>query len=150
MAGQRLLSKEAVVTGTPEDIWPMWTSAEGLIWISSRSRIDPVPGGDYAWFLDLEPDERGVRGSDGSTIVSLDPPRELVFDWTFPPETPGLRASGATTRVVLTLEPVSNGQTRVTLTKTGWGEGEEWDRGYEYFDNAWGYVLERLRSVTSD
>ena len=36
-------------------------------------------------------------------------------------------------------------QTRVTLTHTGWGDGGEWDKAYDYFDRAWGTVLENLQ-----
>jgi uncharacterized protein YndB with AHSA1/START domain len=35
--------------------------------------------------------------------------------------------------------------TVVRLSHLGWGEGEEWDRLYEYFGSAWWTVLTRLR-----
>ena len=28
-------------------------------------------------------------------------------------------------------------KTLVKFTQTGWGEGEDWDKGYEYFKSAW-------------
>jgi hypothetical protein len=32
------------------------------------------------------------------------------------------------------------------FTHLGWGEGEDWDKAYAYFDHAWGaVVLPRLR-----
>jgi hypothetical protein len=72
--------------------------------------------------------------------------RELVFDWTFPLTTPGLRDRGATTRV--TVRFLSEGDaTTLTLTAIGWGDDAEWDAGYDYFDRAWDYVLEQCRQV---
>lgn len=145
MTGKEL-RKEALVEASVEQVWAMWTTEEGLRFVSSESRVELAAGGDYALFLSLPADDQGKRGSEGSRIVSVDPPRQLVFDWTFSPETPGLRASGETTRVSVTVEPDAE-QTRVTLVATGWKGGSEWDEGYAYFDRAWGAVFERLREV---
>ncbi len=144
----RELRKQTTVEADVESVWAMWTTEEGLRFVSSESRVDLNPGGDYALFLAQPPDERGKRGSEGSRIVSVESPHRLVFDWTFSPETPGLRAAGETTQVTVTLAPVGD-QTQVTLVATGWQEGGEWDRGYDYFDRAWDYVLERLREAVA-
>jgi hypothetical protein len=34
---------------------------------------------------------------------------------------------------------------KVTLHHTGWGEGDEWDKTYAYFDRAWATVLGNLK-----
>jgi uncharacterized protein YndB with AHSA1/START domain len=142
MSGKEL-RKETLVDASVEEVWAMWTTEEGLRFVSSESRVELEPGGDYALFLALPADDQGRRGSEGSRIVSVDPPNRLVFDWTFSPETPALRAAGETTRVTVAIEPAGE-QTRVTLVATGWEEGGEWDQGYFYFDRAWDYVFERL------
>ena len=36
-------------------------------------------------------------------------------------------------------------ETRVTLHHTGWGDGDEWDKAYAYFDRAWTNVLANLK-----
>ena len=36
------------------------------------------------------------------------------------------------------------GRTRLRLINHGYGEGEFWDPVYEYFDKAWGLVMENL------
>lgn len=143
----RVLRKEVVIAAPIDTVWRAWTTEERLAVVSSRSRIDLTPGGEYSWFLDLEPDVHGRRGSEGSKIVSITAPREIVFDWTFPPVTPGLRESGATTRVEVQLRPVDPSRVAVRLSAHGWGTGEEWDRGYAYFDSAWEAVLERMRTA---
>jgi uncharacterized protein YndB with AHSA1/START domain len=143
----RVLRKEVVIAAPIETVWRAWTTEEGLGVVSSRSRVDLTPGGEYSWFLDLEPDAQGRRGSEGSTVVSVTAPREIVFDWTFPPVTPGLRESGATTRVEVRLESVGSGRVALRLSAYGWEVGEEWDRGYAYFDSAWQAVLERMRTA---
>jgi hypothetical protein len=47
--------------------------------------------------------------------------------------------------VVIFFEPVSQNETRVVLHHTGWGKSDDWDKVYDYFDRAWGYVLENLK-----
>jgi uncharacterized protein YndB with AHSA1/START domain len=146
LAGDRVLHKEVSIRSPLPVLWHMWTTEEGLRFASEASRVNLEPGGAYAWFLDLDPDESDRRGSEGSTIVSVTPLRELVFDWTFPPTTPRLRSAGATTRVTVRFLD-ANDTTTVTLTATGWGDGDEWDAGYDYFDRAWDYVLDRCLQV---
>ncbi len=34
--------------------------------------------------------------------------------------------------------------TRIRLHHTGWGEGDEWDQAFAYFDRAWSNVLTNL------
>jgi hypothetical protein len=42
--------------------------------------------------------------------------------------------------VVVELEPLGV-RTRVRFTHMGWGEGEEWDAVFDYFDRAWNAVI---------
>ena len=47
--------------------------------------------------------------------------------------------------VIVRFAPVSENETRVTMTHVGWGDGGEWDKAYAYFDQAWGPVLGNLQ-----
>jgi uncharacterized protein YndB with AHSA1/START domain len=141
----RSLRREVVIRAPLDRVWRTWTTEAGLAAVFGPCRVELEPGGDYSWFLRLEPDDRGLRGSEGSRIVSFDPERELVFDWTFPPETPGLRRTGATTRVMVTFEPAKPDGVLVRLVATGWGTGEEWELGYRYFEDAWGWVFQAIK-----
>jgi hypothetical protein len=48
--------------------------------------------------------------------------------------------------VILDFEPVGESKTKLRFTQTGWGEGAEWDKAYDYFDRAWrAYVLPHLQ-----
>ena len=47
--------------------------------------------------------------------------------------------------VTVDLEPQGSGRTLVRLSHIGWGNGEDWDRAFAYFDQAWkDIVLPRL------
>ena len=79
-------------------------------------------------------------------MLSYLPKEMLSFEWGFRPDIPSLRYAGAKTCVVLRFESAREGTTRIRLAQLGWGKGEDWDKGYEYFDKEWGEALEVLRS----
>jgi uncharacterized protein YndB with AHSA1/START domain len=140
-----VLRKEISVHAPLTDVWRAWTTAEGLRFASRRSNVRLEVGGPYEWFLDGPADADGVRGSEGSRVLAFLPQEMLAFDWTFPPDTPTLRREGAKTQVVVLFEDLGGEGIRVRLAQHGWQEGEEWERGFAYFDEAWGYVLEGLK-----
>ena len=48
--------------------------------------------------------------------------------------------------VMVELQAVDTGRTRVRFSHIGWGSGAEWDAVYEYFNHAWSAgVLPRLK-----
>ncbi len=93
-ASERVLSKEVSVQAPLSEVWRAWTTAEGLRFVSNKSRIELEPGGAYEWFLDLGPDANGRYGSETSHVLAVLPEQVLVFNWNFPPDVPTLRASG--------------------------------------------------------
>lgn len=141
----RVIHKEVTVRATLDQVWQAWTTADGLAFVSPKSNVELRPGGPYEWFLHLEPDEQGKRGGEGARILEFTARERLVFDWTFPPSVPTLRYSGARTLVEVRFEDLGDGRVHVDFTQSGWKEGEDWDAGYAYFDEAWGFVLSRLK-----
>lgn len=75
-------------------------------------------------------------------FLSLQPPRMLSFDWNAPTAWPSVRAQR--TAVIVRLLAVEGG-THVSLHQVGWGEGEDWDAVYRFFDRGWDQVLSRLQ-----
>ena len=143
---QILIAKEITVNAPLEDVWRSWTTAEGLSFISAASNVELRIGGPYEWFLDGPADEQGKRGSQGSRVLAFLPGRMLAFAWTFPPEIPSLRYVGETSQVVILIEEEADSIVRVKLAAHGFRNGEDWQRGREYFDCAWGLVLDRLKA----
>ena len=143
---ERILRHEVTVEAPIGRVWDAWTTAEGLEFVSASSRVELRVGGAYEWFLDLPPDAAGRRGSEGSRVLAWLPHRMLAFAWTFPPNVATLRAAGETTQVVVLFDELDDASTRVGLSVHGWGDGSDWDAGWDYFDVAWRTVLDRLRS----
>ena len=143
----RILRKEIVVAASPEEVWHAWTTGAGIAgFFTAESKIELRLGGPYELYMGMtEPDESGKRGSEGCKILSYVPHEMLSFEWNFSPATPTLRSAGAKTHVVLRFERLAGGRTRVRFAQLGWKEGEDWDKGYAYFDRAWTAVLNNLK-----
>jgi pimeloyl-ACP methyl ester carboxylesterase/uncharacterized protein YndB with AHSA1/START domain len=142
--GRRIV-KEVEVRASRAEVWRVWTSTTGVMeFFAPLASVDPRPGGEYEmYFGPSEP--VGQRGGEGCKVLSLLPEEMLSFEWSFPPSIPALRESGARTWVVVQLADAGPGVTRVKLTQLGWQDGPEWDKGFAYFDAAWGKVLTWLQ-----
>ena len=142
-APERAVTKTVVVNATLDQSWDAWTTREGITsFFAPDAKVEARVGGPFQIYMD--PDAApGAKGADDMRFMALQPKSMLSFDWNAPPSLPVARAQR--TFVVVRLEAVSPKQTRVTLTHTGWGDGGEWDKAYDYFDRAWGTVLENLQ-----
>ena len=142
-AAERAIDKEVVIAATPDQAWDAWTTRAGIIsFFAPDAKIEAKVGGAFHIYVDplAEP---GLKGADDMRFMALQPKKMLSFDWNAPPSLPETRQQR--TFVVVRFEPVADGQTRVALHHTGWGDGREWDKTYAYFDRAWGNVLANLK-----
>ena len=141
---EKVISVQIDVPAPVSDVWKAWTTEEGArSFFAPRCRIDLRPGGSYEMLFDLEA-EPGQQGGEGMVVMAVQPERMLAFTWNAPPHLPSVR--GQMTHVVVRLFESEGGGTRVTLRHDGWGEGEEWEAAYQYFNRAWrDVVLPRLR-----
>ncbi len=143
----RTIVKRAVVPASPAQVWALWTTSTGMAsWLVPAAHIELRIGGAYELYF-LESGPKGAQGSEGCRVLAYLPERMLTVTWNAPPEHVETRPQR--TWVVLELEPLAEG-TRVTLTHLGWPasgladpEGP-WSKTYAYFDEAWGWVLDRL------
>jgi uncharacterized protein YndB with AHSA1/START domain len=120
---EKMLRVEITVPASRSDVWKAFSTSEGLsTWLAPNSVVDLKPGGD--WMVHF-PD--GSTG--GGTIVSFVPQKEIVISALAPDKFPTVRAQRTTAR--FQLEDHGTG-TLVRLTQTGWKDGDEWDRAYEY------------------
>jgi len=142
MAAERALDKEVLVAAPIEAVWQAWTTRAGITsFFAPDAEIDARVGG--AFHIHMNPlAEPGSKGADEMRFMALQPPRMLSFDWNAPPHLAEARAQR--TFVIVRLEPVDAGHTRVRLHHTGWGDGGQWDATFNYFDRAWGVVLGSL------
>lgn len=142
---ERTLRKQVTVPAPVEDVWKAWTTTEGVTtFFGPQAKVEAVPGGPFEIYFD--PNQPvGLRGSEGCKVQSIVPLKLFAFEWNAPPIIPAIRNSGLHTIVYVRLDQEGPGQTRVEVVHAGWGVGEEWDKTFSYFDQAWDAVLSNLR-----
>jgi uncharacterized protein YndB with AHSA1/START domain len=143
-SNERAVTAETIANAPVAEVWKAWTTEEGI-----KSFFAPACKIELRVFGALEiyfnPDGLpGQRGAEGNVILAIQPEKMLSFTWDAPPNLPNVRQQR--TSVVLRFKDLGNKQTKVTLTETGWGEGEEWDKAFEYFSHVWqDVVFKRLQ-----
>lgn len=142
-ADDRILQAEVLLDAPVEKVWRLWTTEEGVkSFFAPACSIDLRVDGVYGIYFNPAA-EPGKRGADAMRILVLEPMRRFSFTWNAPLAQPAIRAQR--TVVMLELSPAEEGRTRLRLTHSGWGAGEEWDDVYRFFDRAWNaQVLPRL------
>ncbi|HVE50792.1 MAG TPA: SRPBCC domain-containing protein [Casimicrobiaceae bacterium] len=143
-AAERSIEKSIVVPATIDQTWDTWTTREGIIsFLAPEAKVEPKVGGAFhVYFNPLA--EPGMKGADDMRFMALQPKRMLSFDWNAPPHLSQARQQR--TFVVVRFTSVGDKDTQVTLHHTGWGDGDEWDKAYVYFDRNWMNVLTNLKT----
>jgi uncharacterized protein YndB with AHSA1/START domain len=139
----RAILGDVVVEAPVADVWEAWTTEPGIrSFFAPDCHIEPRVDGLYEIFFDSSV-APGSRGSEGMRILAFEPGRMLAFTWNAPPHLPHVR--NQRTSVVLRFFDLDGRRTRVTLRHGGWGEGDEWNQAFAYFERAWNdVVLPRL------
>ena len=133
----KALKFEVVIPARLEDVWTAFTTREGLItWLWSDVTVDLKAGGDWTVHY-----PGGATG--GGTITAFTPQRQLVMRAMAPEKFPTVRRERTT--AVFDFEPLG-AETRVTLTQSGWKQGQEWDDAYDYLAKGNAQLLEQLRA----
>jgi uncharacterized protein YndB with AHSA1/START domain len=112
-----------------------WTEPGSCV--STKWKLEAVPGG--AWISRWRWED-GREFAIGGTVLELDPPRLLVYDW-WDERYPGMPR----TTVRYELSPTANG---TLVTVTHWGFGAQRPDLADY-SSGWSRVLEKLCNHTS-
>jgi uncharacterized protein YndB with AHSA1/START domain len=134
------------VAAPPREVWPLWTTAEGLrSWFASDARMELAIGGPFE-LLFLDESRGNERGSEGCQVLGWLPERLLVFSWNAPPHLGVTRAR----RTWVVVQLVADGDgTLVEIEHVGWPVAAweiepQWPATFAYFDAAWPRVLDNL------
>jgi uncharacterized protein YndB with AHSA1/START domain len=143
LAQERTITKQVLVKAPVEAVWQAWTTSEGIkSFFAPDARVEARPDGPFEiYFNPYAPP--GAKGGDDMRFLALQPQRMLSFTWNAPPYFPEIRSQR--TYVTVRMHPAGAGETHVSLSHGGWGDGGQWDQVYDYFDKAWGNVLANLQ-----
>lgn len=142
----RSIAFDLVVDGTPERLFRVWTTEEGVdSFFGHHSRIDGFPGGAYEiYFLPADHPDTAENSTRGATLLWLERGRGLGFEWAAPPFAAELNTSPLPTWVDVSFEPLGDDRTVVHLRHHGFGRGGSWDLLVETFWRWWMDILHRL------
>ncbi|MEP7065513.1 MAG: SRPBCC domain-containing protein [Gemmatimonadota bacterium] len=120
---EKMLRIEITVPAARSEVWKAFSTSEGLsTWLAPNAVVDLRPGGE--WMVHF-----AGSSSAGGNIVSFVPKKQIVIAAMAPEQFPTVRAQ----RTSAKFELEDRGkETLVRLTQTGWKDGDEWDRAYEY------------------
>lgn len=143
--GKRILRLEITVNCSLDRAWELFATAEGMrTWMAPVVEIGFRNGGRWEASYD-KTKKIGEPGNIVNEVVCVIRKemyvlrvREVPDNFPFDPE------KTYQGRSVLQFEEVGEDRVKVTLTGTGYGEGEEWDRIYNFGVRANGYTLEKL------
>jgi uncharacterized protein YndB with AHSA1/START domain len=120
---EKALVIEVTVPAPVGEVWKAFTTSDGLsTWLTPNAVVDLREGGE--WTAKFPGGSTG-----GGTILSFVPEKELVISALAPDKFPTVRATR--TRARFSFEARGD-STVVRLTQTGWKEGDEWVKAYEY------------------
>jgi uncharacterized protein YndB with AHSA1/START domain len=123
VAADQALVIEVTVPAPIGEVWRAFTTSDGLsTWLTPNAVVDLREGGE--WTAKFPGGSTG-----GGTILSFVPEKELVISALAPDRFPTVRATRTKARFQFEAKGDS---TVVRMTQTGWKEGEEWVKAYEY------------------
>ena len=143
-AGERILRTETVVPAPVAEVWKALTTKDGIqSWMAPVAEIDLRLGGTLK--TNYNPQAKiGEPGAIVHRILCYEPERMLATQFTAPEGAPPEAKLAQQTWVVYRLEPLAAGETRVTVSMMGWGQGPEWDRSYAFFEKGNAWEMEQL------
>ena len=140
----RSFRKAAIIAAPLAEVYAAWSDQDAFVRSYRPDRdalaanIDLAIGGRYEWLFD------GENGSNGCQVLSYVPNRMISFSWNAPPSQGESR--GKHTWVVVEFEPLTAGETEVTITHLGFGAAAHWDETFAYFTKAWEVVLGNFKT----
>ena len=119
----KLLILTITIPAPRTEVWKAFATSEGLsTWLTPNAVVDLRRGGEWTAHY-----PGGKTG--GGTIISFVPEQEIVISAMAPEQFPTVRS--VRTHARFRFESRGNA-TIVELEQTGWQQGEEWDKAYEY------------------
>jgi uncharacterized protein YndB with AHSA1/START domain len=143
---ERAITHAVIVKASAAEAYRLFTTKEGVTSFFAPDAIVEARV-DGLFEMHLNPFAAlGDKGGDGMRFLALQENKMLSFTWNAPPSLPEARKQR--TVVIVRFIEKSPTETEVRLHHTGWGEGGEWDKAFDYFSRAWPAILGNLKKRT--
>jgi uncharacterized protein YndB with AHSA1/START domain len=132
---EKALIFEVTIPAPPSAVWQAFATSDGLsTWLTPGAVVDLRKGGE--WTARFPGGKTG-----GGTILGFTPEKEMIMSAMAPEQFPTVRAERTTATFRFTAK---GNATQVRLVQTGWKQGEEWDKAYDYLAIGNTQLLETL------
>src|SRR6184192_2702428 len=122
-AAGKVLLLSITIPAARSKVWQAFATSDGLsTWLTPGAVVDLRPGGEWTAHF-----PGGSTG--GGTILRFTPKKQVVMSAMAPDTFPHVRAERTTADWEFRADGAA---TTVKLTQTGWKEGAEWDKAYDY------------------
>lgn len=150
LAQTRTLQHSGVIAAPVDELWTALTTPDGIkkSWSVAQADVDFRLGGIIRTHYKAD----GVLGDGGTiihTILAYEPGRMLALKTTKAPDTAPepVKLICREGWVVIRFEPVSPTRTRYTETMMGFGQGEDFDKAYAFFDKGNAWTLKKMQEA---
>ena len=157
----RTIFLETVVAAPPDEVFRLWTSAEGIKkFFAPEARIDATVGGRYQiMFAPAKDPEGDSHGTKGARILKLVSNEALAFEWvTFagdeslgrnappyaPPAERNVRPLPTWVELDFDVVPGKPQQSLGTVRALRFSGWREMEKSFRWFERAWKGVLDEL------
>lgn len=143
----KALYKKTTIPAPVDEVFRAWTTEEGIkSFFAPLCKVELRIGGPFEVYFSGE-ENAPYRGSEDCHILSFVPNRMFSFEWNAPKDH-GKRRFVYTQVVIFFHE--KSGETEIEFIHSGWGDGQDWELTYNYFDRAWDFVLGNLKKRFTD
>jgi uncharacterized protein YndB with AHSA1/START domain len=143
-AEERVLRHEIAVNGSLADVWNAFTTSEGLMtFMAPVVHMELKTGGAFDSNYRVG-SKLGDPGTIHNQVLNYIPMEMFSIKVGLTDQFPERPRQAGTLFAVLTFKDAGVKQTLVTISMLGWGNGEDWDQVYKFFDRGNAYTMTEL------
>lgn len=144
----KIIYLKTILDCNPDRAFEMFTVNELLeSWLTMKADVEPVVGGKYELFWNLENPE--IDSTIGCKVTAVEPGKFIAFEWKGPAQYRDfMNAADPLTHVVAFFIPDGD-KTEVHLVHSGWRGSPEWEEARQWFVRAWGACFGELGKLVN-
>ena len=143
-SGERVLRHEVVVPASLAEVWQTMTTSDGwMTFMAPHVRMELKTGGEFTSNYRVGA-KLGDPGTIRNQVLNYVPMEMFSIKVGLTDQFPERPRQAGTLFCVFNLKELGPRSVLVTASMLGWGQGEDWDSVYKFFDRGNSYTMEEL------
>lgn len=141
------VKKEITIRAPVDLVWHAWTISDRVSqWFAPETVIEAKKGGAYELYF--IPGNRDGMNTKGCKVISIEPEKELVFEWKGPDQFASImNIQDELTIVSVQFSKLNEATTKVTVLHDGFKALDGWTEAMNWHEMAWSGVLKSLKNA---